>query len=286
MKNAGSMQKKCFILILCIIAGIFVSSCGLEEVYSITEPTVTYNNPLYSNPDHLTWYFNFKTAPKTDDENLSYTGTDIYYKIYNNYSNLISHKSAILAVNTAANGNSAATKLIETYTYQQLGMSTTTTDETKAVFCEGHDNTRCIIRLKNYQNGLGAAPEDTESAEYAEYIENRKMRYTQEACIGYYKNENSTEYDYEESYIPFRNGNSKSFDFFDYDEDDKNGNRDVEPEEGDSDYYYNSSGFSDGYDNTYFVQLFAVARAWNSSAVSPVYSLVLDLGSVPIIKGK
>ncbi len=260
MKNAGFMQRKLILLILCITAGIFVSSCGLEEVLSLDSPTVTQNNPLYSGDDPLYYYHSFDTEEKNQPD--EFIGTEIYYKIYNNYSSLNSHRSSILAVNTTSNSSAAATRMIETYTYQPLGTSENTGN---VVFVPASgSNTRVLFRVKNYMSGGGYSSDDD--------------RYNFAACIridGSYKD-----------YIPYRTGNAKSFDFFDYDEDDKEKTRDVEPAEGDSDYYYNSSGFSDSYDNTYFVQFFAVAKAWNTTTCAPSYSLVLDLGSVPIKKGE
>ncbi len=260
MKNTGIMRKNSFSLILCMMAGIFVSSCGLEEVLSLDSPTVTQNNPLYSGDDPLYYYSAFTTEERNQPD--EFIGTEIYYKIYNNYSSLTSQRSAILSVNTASNSSAAATRMIESYTYQPLGTSENTGN---VVFVPSETiNRRVIVRLKNYQKGDGYTGDED--------------RYNFAACVrigGDYKD-----------YIPFRTGNSKSFDFFDFDEDDKDKKRDVPPDDGDTDYYYNSSGFSDGYDNTYFVQLFAVAKAWNTTTCSPSYSLVLDLGSVPIKKGE
>ena len=268
MKNAGFMQKKLTVVILCIIAGIFVFSCGLEEVLSLDAPTVTQNNPLYSSTDYLTWYSAFTTEESSQPE--QFIGTEVYYKIYNNYSSLTSQRSAILSVNTTSNSSAAATRMIETYTYQPLGTSVNTG---RVVFVPNSgSNRRVIIRLKNYLDGSGVTGDSD--------------RFNFVACIGFRSGE-SFDYTYDgDYYIPYRNGNSKSFDFFDYDEDNKGGSRDVEPVEGDSDYFHNSNGFSEGYENTYFVQLFAVAKAWNTDTCAPSYSLVLDLGSIPIKKGE
>jgi len=260
MKSAGIMQKNSFFLILCIFAGIFFFSCGLEELLSLDSPTVTQNNPLYSSTDYLTWYSAFTTEERSQPD--EFIGTEVYYKIYNNYSSLTSQRSAILSVNTSSNSSAAATRMIETYTYQPLGASQNTNN---VVYVPGTGSARrVVIRLKNYQDGSGYTSDED--------------RYNFAACV-------RIGGDYQ-TYIPYRYDNSRSFDFFDYDEDNKGGNRDVEPKDGDSDYFYNSSGFSDGYDNTYFVQLFAVAKAWNTTTCTPVYSLVLDLGSVPIRKGE
>ena len=268
MKRVGFLRKNYTHLFLCVISGFFLSSCGLEVVLSLDAPTVTQNDPLYSGSEYLNWYSAFTTEERNQPD--EFMGTEIYYKIYNNYSSLVSQRSSILAVNTSTNGSTAATRMIETYTYQPLG---TSVDTGRVVFVpDSGTNRRVILRLKSYMDGSGYTTGTS--------------RYNFLACIGIYS---GSDYDYTyngEYYIPYRNGNAKSFDFFDFDEDNKGGTRDVEPVDGDSDYFYNSSGFSDGYDNTYFVQLFAVATAWNTETCAPNYSLVLDLGSVPIKKGE
>ena len=260
MKNAGAMKIN-VLAFFSLLAGIFVSSCGMEEVLIINEPSVTYSNPLYSSSDPLTWYFNFAPASDTGD---SFLGTDIYYKIYNNHSVLSSHRSAILSVNDDSNASAAATRMIEGYSYQQLGKSVSNGE---VVFVPAESGFgRVVLRLKDYMDGLGADPSP----------EDRKTRYNFEACVGRL---NGTEYAYE-NYIPVRY-NGKSFDFFDYHETHSGDN--VEPASGDSDYY--PSGSSSESD-CYYVQLFAVGVAMNSETVSNSYSLVLDLGSVPIRKGQ
>ncbi len=257
MKKAGVMRIFFRNFFLSIIAGFFVSSCGLEEVITIEEPTVIYNdNALYSTSDSLLWYFDFLTNDYGNRSESRYLGTDIYYKIYSNTTNLTSQKSSILAVNTASNGSSAATRMID-YGYQPLG-SSASTGNVVYVPAASSDR-RVILRLKNYMDG----------------DENIEDYYAQNACViigGVLQ-----------SYIPYRYGNKKSFDFFDYDEDNTNGSRDVEPVDGDSDYYYNST-FTEA--DTYYVQLFAVGKAWNTDTCTASYSLVLDLGSVPIRKGE
>ena len=272
MRNAGIIHEQIFPLVLCVVAGFFNFSCGLEEVLTIEDPIVTYNNPLYSSADPLTWYFNF--APSSDDGE-SFLGTEVYYKIYNNYSTLLSERSSILAVNSSTNSSAAASRMIETYTYQPLGTSANTNN---VVFVPVEDGTgRIVIRLKTYRDGLGEVPADETSTAYNEYVENKKTRYYYEACIGQLS---GTEYSYKD-YVPMRNGNAKSFDFFDYNETKNSVN--VEPSAGDTDYKQSSS-FSE--ENCYYVQMFAVGVAIDSETVSNSYSLVLDLGSVPIRDGE
>lgn len=257
MRNAGFMHKDCSILILCILAGIFVSSCGLEEIITVQEPTVVHNAPLYSSSDSLTWYFSFETSPDSDA-----IGTDVYYKIYNDSSKLSSERSSILSVNTSTNSTEAAKRMIDTYGYQPLGSNPSTSNS--VYFPEKKRSV--VFRLKNYAHA--------DSSSY-----NVQDRYKSHACVGL---KSGTEYEFT-GYIPFRNGNRKSFDFFDDNDDDKNRTRDALPVYGDSDYSCTESDKDKSFDE-YFVQIFAVGVALNLETVTASYSLVLDLGSVPIKK--
>lgn len=256
------MQKNFLFPILCMIAGIFLSSCGLEEVLTVEEPTITHNDPLYSTDEYTKWYFSFKTSA---DSGENFIGTDVYYKIYNSSSTLSSERSSILSVNTSTNSSAAPTRMIETYSYQPLGTSKSI--DSSVFFPQV--NRSVVFRLLTYANA------DDSSASADE-------RYIDHACVGI---KNGTLYDYTD-YIPFRNGNRKSFDFFDNDEDDKDKKtRDVLPEYGDADYKCAEADKDKTFDE-YYVQMFAVGVALNPQTVTSSYSLVLDLGSVPIKKGE
>lgn len=82
--------------------------------------------------------------------------------------------------------------------------------------------------------------------------------------------------------VPYRNvtGGARSFDFFDDYETKLPVNS--EPVQGDADYEY-SETFST--ENTYFVQFYAIGVALDTSTCVNTYSLVLDLGTIPIKKG-
>ena len=71
--------------------------------------------------------------------------------------------------------------------------------------------------------------------------------------------------------VPFRNGSTKSFDFFDDNDDESDS--DVKPAEGDSDFYYSSSSSAD---DTYYVQFFAVGVAFDEATLSNTYSRKAD----------
>lgn len=244
-----------------LAAGVLFSSCGLDDVITLVEPSVTKNDPLYSSIDFLTWYCSFITEDEDNKAIGSFSGTEVYYKIYNNYSALVSQRNAILSVNTTSNSSAAATRMIDTYTYQTLGCGPTSRGN--VVFVpRGGTNQEIKFRVKTYKGFENYTGSDI---------------YSYRACIV------GGNYGDGYAYVPYRSGNTKSFDFFDDDDDDTNGTRDVEPESGDSDFYYSSSVSAS---DTYYVQFFAVAVAFDETTLSNTYSLVLDLGSVPIIKGK
>lgn len=251
MNNAGAKIKRISPLAFCFLAGIFVFSCGLEEVIVVSDPTTTYNDPLYSSSDPLTWYFSFKTVNDSGD---SFLGTDVYYKIYNNYNDLNSQRAAILAVNSSSNGSASANRMIETYSYQPLGKAA----GSDVVFYPSSSGERVVIRLKTYQNGST----DPDSAWYSF-----------NAGVGTLTSNNDSP----------RRINGKTFDFFNYNDTDDQLQLNVEPSSGDTDYYSNSS-FSES--NCYYVQMFAVGVATDPNTVARSYSLVLNLGSVPIRKGE
>ena len=256
MKNAGNIISiACSVF--CFIFGVFLSSCGLEEVLTVEEPTVTYNYPSYDSSDYLTWYISFKTS---SDSGESFIGTDVYYKIYNSSSSLTSQRAAINALNTSSNSSSDATKMIDSYSYQPLGASKSTGN---SVYFPESGRT-VVLRLKTY---LSADSSNADS----------DSRYQDHACVGV---KSDTSYDYKE-YIPFRNGNKKSFDFFDANDDDDSNACDVLPEFGDSDYFCAESDKDKTFDE-YYVQLFAVGVALNPETVTASYSHTLDLGAIPI----
>lgn len=253
--SRGKSKKSVLLMSFLVLSGLFFS-CGLDEVTYVTEPTVTSNNPLYTNSDFLTWYSDFST--KEHDQSDSFIGTDVYYKIYNNYSNLVSQRNSILSVNTAANNSAAASRMIETYKFQSLG----TNIGTDTVFLPATlSDRRLRIRLKTYKGNESYVGEDI---------------YTRRACVI------GAKFGTDGSVIPYRNGNSKSFDFFDDDEDNKGGSRDVIPIEGDADYYHSATASEK---DTFYVQMFAVGVVFDQTSLSNSFSLVLDLGSVPIRKG-
>lgn len=248
-KNKGQARRtlrKWFIFFMFSCCLVFSSSCGLEEVIVISEPTVTNHYPSYSSDDYTTYYCDFLTNEIGQAD--SFLGTEVYYKIYNNSSTLVSERSSILSLNSTSNGNAAATRMVESYTYQALGSNPQSSD---SIFVPTTGaNRRVYFRIVD--NGDG----DELKAD---------IRISGTST----------------GRIPYRYSNDKSFDFFDNDDSDSSDKVDVEPVSGDLDYKNSSSSSVAG---EYYVQFFAVGVAWDSSALTRSYSLVLDLGSIPVIK--
>lgn len=307
MKNFRKTDKINF-LVFFVLVEVFFMSCGLEETIKVEPPVKTVSTPLYSDTDYSNRYCGFVTVEEKNSE-IEFTGTEIYYKIYNNYSALTSQRSAITSVNTASNGTAAATKLIETYKFQTL--RTYPEIEDIAVFVPSENSDRVIIfRPKSYKGQeeyLGDAFESFRACvKFSDCLRafvtgslatDDKTTFSNVLRNVYYDNTSSvwkisssdTDYDYSNFStlssdstvtlcVPYR-VNSKSFDFFD--DLDTNEDTNIEPEDGDADYCYSSTSSAD---NTYYVQFFAVGLAFDSNTLGTAYSLVLDLGSIAIIK--
>lgn len=75
---------------LCLF--LFNTGCGLEEYVIIDEPTGINNQPNIESSFDVK-YFEFKTNENTGD--AGFKGTDVYYKIYNNYQNMLNDRSQL-----------------------------------------------------------------------------------------------------------------------------------------------------------------------------------------------
>ncbi len=275
-------------------------ACGLDEYYVLEEPTGPNHLSYYLTDDYAQWYCDFKTNDTGNSDYLSssssfrFLGTAIYYKIYNNTSTLTTHRSAISNVNTSSNYGTAATKMIETYGYQPLS---TSPNFNWYPFVEAaSSNRRVVLRLKSYASSL---------------ISGSLTDYTTRACIkiddyyvGYDSDNNQVNYYYDSSTdtwyaedkstvvtdfnlaIPYRYDATHSFDFFDDDDDDSSSSRDILPvgdsTSSDDDYWFTSTATDE---DEYYVQLYAVAVGRDSN-YTVSYSLVLDLGTIPIKNGE
>lgn len=115
-------RKKSSFFVMCLIFLSFFS-CGLS-VYYFIEPSYNVATPSPDNPSNN--YFTFSTADianneQSDTGEITYFGTDVYYKIYNNLNTLTSNTSAINTTNTEYTENGF--NKMYSYGYQQLRTS-------------------------------------------------------------------------------------------------------------------------------------------------------------------
>ena len=88
MKGIGIRQKRIVLaFLLCLFGCFFYSSCGLETIVVVVEPVTSYGNSLYSSTDPSYWFCDFVTREyeNIDLPGADFVGTEVYYKIYNNY---------------------------------------------------------------------------------------------------------------------------------------------------------------------------------------------------------
>lgn len=233
---------------------LFFAACGLDQVYLLEPPTAILHNVYVDTDSPAQWYVEFIT---NDTGNAAYypsrgnsfvfLGTEIYYKIYNNKNTLQSHKNSINSVNTASYYSEAASRMITTYHYQTLGLKPEL-GWTPFVGCDETGNKRVYIRLTD------VAPDGN----------------TETFKAGVKFN------DTDKNVVPYRNGNRYSFDFFNKAQENPRVTN-IQPSNGDADYYHSNSD-----DGKYYVHLYAVAVGRDSN-YTPSYSPVLDLGVIPIL---
>ena len=101
-----------FVLVLCV-------SCGVSSSSTASSPTSNHS-PATDDPTQN--YFSFQTDAAANFAaygSSGYMGVAIYYKIYTNASNIITHYNTINAESTGAGGKSK----LESYGYQWLNGS-------------------------------------------------------------------------------------------------------------------------------------------------------------------
>ncbi len=229
------------------------NSCGLDTYYVLNRPTDIYHEPSIpdtgQDSEYSQSYFDFRT---NDDNELGgdfkYIGTLVYYKIYNNYSDMNNHISVVSNISNNTNSSEAFPKL-ESYGYKQLVAKSSSGRAERLTIEPSGSGQRIYIRLTNY-----------------------KEYFTAKIVIG--AGDNGTVLEGSTEYEPLRYEGNKNFDFGR-----KNSKGDYDkPESTDSDVYYSSTASEE---NIYYVTLYAVAAGQDSS-LTTYYSNVLYLGSVKI----
>ncbi len=235
-------------MFLFLLTGCFLFltiSCGLDVVYFIDPPNYPTHKPEY-NSEFAERYFEFKTNESNSSDDFNFMGTEIYYKIYSRYDD-----------------SSVSTDLVsERDSLYSLSVSdNTTTAYTKMTETYGYQKLWCYDEeSKSYKDCRVPYTEDSKQV---------KIRLTD------YQDVFPSYISYgDEKFLPVR-VNKKSFDFG------RNGENDAKPEKGGTDSDLSYTDFDSGYENTFYVALFAVAVGRDIS-YTLYYSNIVYLGCVPV----
>ena len=243
MRIGGSMRKNCHVYELFFLAACCLCffGCGLESTYVLYEP-IGGHSSTYSTTITEEKYFEFYT-----EENKNAINPPPFKflgtAVYYKIYNRYEPINSVASALSSANNSSDPSSAAKLLkdTYKYRQLGTAPGMGTPLITSTGVDR-RIYIRLTNYLNTSDPARIVIPS-------------------VGVLK--------------PRREGNRYSFDFG------RHGSEDRRPAEGDDDYSYSSSGFSAGYDHTYFVDLYAVSVGRDENYTLQ-YSPVLHLGTVAV----
>lgn len=117
-----SIQKRIIFSVFAGIACLFFFTCGIP-VYYVIEPPQIAHVATYETTDYHERYFGFTCPYNSSSENSEFTlsGTDIYYRIYNNLDDMNSDISSISSRNSEYS-DSGYLKMVE-LNYQQLWLT-------------------------------------------------------------------------------------------------------------------------------------------------------------------
>ncbi|MBO7637571.1 MAG: hypothetical protein J6S91_01215, partial [Treponema sp.] len=124
--------KKVLKKTLFLLPAFFMCTCGLDTFYYVDSPVSDGHIASYSSVDPVSNYFSCRTTEESPSENqymfgyseCSFLGTEIYYKIYNNYSTMTSNQSSVESMSSNSTQTSAAASyLIDTKGYKPLKLS-------------------------------------------------------------------------------------------------------------------------------------------------------------------
>lgn len=241
MKNRSK-----FIKFFCFSICLFFS-CGLDVIIYIEPPDVYNHRPeVYGeifDIDYQNRYFEFETNEIDNADTPEFVGTNIYYKIYNNYSTMISERNNLENIsNNGETSYDAPAQLIQRYKYCLLNNKDPLIPSTKK-------NKNILVRLTDYQ-----------VEDYHEAL--LKGEESQAARIMI---------DGEFYSLPVRVDGKSTFNFG------RDGENDVVPEDGDVDVRYKTTTE----EGIWYVCLFAIGVGIDAT-FTPTYSNILYLGTVAI----
>lgn len=253
--GAVVLSVSCFFLLLTL-------SCGLDTYPYLYAPS-TVHQADYSFSDYLANYFSFYTADSKNNDltAVTFKGTEVYYKIFNNYSTMTTYQNAVVTLIDDEDYTSAAEKIIETQGYKTIKLST---GSISPIIKQDNGNDRYVyIRLTDYNDDeLKAGICLNSSESMSVYDEAYALKYN--GTVVY----------------PRRNISSKYYTFnFGGDSTDT----DVVPKEGDADVCYSSTASESG---TWYVSMYALSVGIDTSTWTKYYSKPILLGSVSILEGE
>lgn len=155
------MNKRCktvkqfinYSFVVCFI--LFNISCGLDTFYVIDPPYSGSNKPSEDENSSGTSlgyaerYFSFQTNEK-NVSGFTFSGTDVYYKIYKSSSVM---KSELSNINSLTATSNASDKLIHTYKYQKLKALIKNFENSSVLIPSENRNRTVVIRLTDYSSG-------------------------------------------------------------------------------------------------------------------------------------
>ena len=240
--------KVCAFLVLFFAS--LVTGCGLDTFYYLDSPRFATSPCRVDSDDYITDFFSCQTNEEssTGDNYLyfdsssefRFLGTEIYYKIYNNLSQMLSVESSVSSmISSTTSYSSAADYLIETKGYKPLKLSSGSISP--LIGAGSSPNNRYVyIRLTDYGD----------MAEYKSAI------CVGESLITQYSSSTSLKVGGVEVY-PRRNSNS-AYGFKFSTTDDSN----PVPSEGDSDVEYSSTTTESG---VWYVDMYAISVGLDTS---------------------
>ena len=244
---------------------LLLEACGLDTFYYLDPPITDGHTSYYTTEDGIYRYFSFVTNEESSlgdndqyfssSSELVFLGTEVYYKIYNNYSTMVSAENAIDSLNSSSSNYAAAAEsLIESRGYKPLKFSSGSF--IPLVEAGSSPNNRHVyIRLNDYGT---------------------EVDYSKGICISSQPMDRYSPADAlmhnGQPVMPRRYINSNYG--FNFGQDDNN----PLPKNGDADVNYSSSSSDSG---TWYVDMYAVSVGRDTS-YSTSYSKVLFLGSVKI----
>ena len=260
-------KNNIFSLSACLFVFLFLS-CGLDTFY-VMDPPITDHTAVYSSTDYATNYFLFRTSETTShnkDYNGSagfkFLGTEVYYKIYNNYSTMNSDISRVENYLDADDPTSASDYIINNSNMNYRTLAISSGDYSPLIKNESN-NRYVYIRLTDFEKDgpfqQGICLNDSQAI--STYDSSMSLKYGSQIVY------------------PRRNISKSGCTFnFGGDDDDY----DLVPLSDDEDVKYSSSVSEEG---VWYVNMYAISTGYDTS-YTIYYSEPLHLGSVSIKVGE